>query len=198
MKHLLLVIAVSALIVSPGAASVNSLPLSDEQRARLGRGEVILFDVLPDGGGPKGGQGGTALALVRARPEAVWRLLVNYEGHSGLYPNVKEAEILESEAGHALVRYVVGVGPFSFRFHVDNYPSPAERRLVWRLAQGRSNGLFQDTWGYWQVDPHADGALVTYAMGARTVLPAFLTRGAERDGLVDTLKAVRARAERLP
>jgi hypothetical protein len=30
------------------------------------------------------------------------------------------------------------------------------------------------------------------------VLPAFLTRGAERDGLVETLKAVRERAEQRP
>lgn len=33
-------------------------------------------------------------------------------------------------------------------------------------------------------------------MGADIALPAFLTRGAERDGLVATLKAVRERAER--
>jgi len=41
------------------------------------------------------------------------------------------------------------------------------------------------------------GVLLTYGMAARTVLPAFLTRRAERDGLVETLKAVRERAERL-
>jgi hypothetical protein len=33
-------------------------------------------------------------------------------------------------------------------------------------------------------------------MAAKTVLPAFLTRGAARDGLVDTVKAVRHRVER--
>jgi hypothetical protein len=37
--------------------------------------------------------------------------------------------------------------------------------------------------------------LLTYAMAARTVLPGFLTRGVERGGLVETLKAVRQRAE---
>jgi hypothetical protein len=32
---------------------------------------------------------------------------------------------------------------------------------------------------------------------ARTLLPAFLVRGAERVGLVETLRAVRTRAEQL-
>ncbi len=40
--------------------------------------------------------------------------------------------------------------------------------------------------------------MLTYAMAAQTVLPPFLTRGAEREGLVDTIKAVRDRAERGP
>jgi hypothetical protein len=92
---------------------------------------------------------------------------------------------------------VVGVGPFSFGFHVNNWEDPRHRRLVWRLAHDRPNDLFRESWGYWQVDPDRHGARVTYAMAARTVLPAFLTRGAERDGLVETLKAVRARAEAL-
>ncbi len=40
--------------------------------------------------------------------------------------------------------------------------------------------------------------VLTYAMAAHTVLPAFLTRGSERDGLVATVKAVRDRAEQSP
>ena len=92
---------------------------------------------------------------------------------------------------------MIKVGPFSFGFHVNNYPDRANNRLDWRLAQGRPNGLFRDTWGYWEVQPDTRGVLLTYAMAARTVLPRFLTRGAERDGLVETIKAVRERAERI-
>src|SRR5437867_2970329 len=40
-----------------------------------------------------------------------------------------------------------------------------------------------------------EGVLLTYAMAARTMLPQFLTRVAERDGLVETVRAVRERAE---
>jgi hypothetical protein len=176
-------------------ASGSPASLTVDQRARLAGGEVILTGELPPGADARRHQGGTAVALVRATPEAVWRVLVDYPAHRGLFPRVVDAEVLESAASRTLVRYVVGVGPFAFGFHVNNYPDGAHRRLDWRLADDRRNGLFRSGSGYWQLDPDPQGVLVTYAMAARTVLPAFVTRGVELDGLVDTLRAVRERVE---
>lgn len=156
---------------------------------------MVFVDRLPDGGRGQTGQGGTAMAVVHAAPDAVWQVLTDYPHHRGLYPRVVSAEVLESRPGRAVVRYVIGVGPFSFGFHVENHPDGARRRLDWRLDHGRSNDLFRESWGYWQVEPYGPDAVVTYAMAARTVLPAFLTRGSERDGLIETLMAVRDRAE---
>lgn len=184
------------LIVTAWVPAAYSLVLSNGERHRLERGDVVVLDVLPPGRAPAAVQGGTAVSMVHASPDEVWEVLVDYPRHSGLYPRVTSAEVLESDHEHALVRYVVGVGPFTFGFHVDNYPDAAHRRLQWQLASGRSNQLFRQSWGYWQIEPHGDGTLLTYAMAAQTVLPAFLTRGAEREGLVDTIKAVRDRAER--
>ena len=185
------------------AIMTNSVPafgidrptLSADQRTRLAAGDVVLLDVLPPGGETWRTQGGTALAVVNAAPPAVWRVLVDWQRHSGLFPRVVGAQVLEVDGAHALVRYTVGVGPFSFGFHVNNYPNIDQRRLTWRLATDRRNDLFRDSWGYWQLELAPSGTLLTYAMAARTVLPHFLTRGAERDGLVETVKAVRERAE---
>ncbi len=184
---------VALLIVAVWTGPANSFGLAPEQIKRLDRGEVVVLDVVPPGG--ESGQGGTAMAVTHASPAAMWRVLVNYPRHRGLYPRVVEARILETDAEHALVRYVVEVGPFSFGFHVTNHADLARWRLDWRLDRARANDLFRDTWGYWQIEPHGEGAIVTYAMGARTVLPAFLTRGSEREGLVETIRAVRERAE---
>jgi ribosome-associated toxin RatA of RatAB toxin-antitoxin module len=186
------------LIVAVPLTAAKALELSRDQERRLEGGEVVVVDELPPGGiAVRGSQGGTGLSLVRASPETVWQVLVNYAHHPGMYPRVVRAQVLESDPEHALVRYVIGVGPFSFGFHVDNYLDEGHRRIVWRLAQERPNDLFRDSWGYWQIDVRPTGVLLTYGMAARTVLPAFLTRRAERDGLVETLKAVRERAERL-
>jgi ribosome-associated toxin RatA of RatAB toxin-antitoxin module len=182
-------------IVAASPQPAKAVDLTDDQRRRLEGGEVVVVNVLPPGGSGKPSQGGTALALTRAPVEAVWQVVVDYRRHSGLYPRVVAADVLEADAEHSLVRYVLGIGPFAFGFHVDNFADEPRRRLEWRLASERRNDLFRESWGYWQIEPDPRGAMVTYAMAARTVLPAFLTRGAERDGLVETLKAVRQRAE---
>ena len=185
----------AVLIVAATAAPANPLALSSDQLERLARREIVVLDALPAGAPAAARSGGTALALVKAAPDTVWGVLVDYPRHSGLYPNVVEATVLEVDAAHALVRYVVGVGPFSFGFHVNNYPDAARGRLAWRLDSGRKNGLFRESVGYWQLEPRGEGVLLTYAMAARTVLPRFLTAGAERDGMVEAIRAVRDRAE---
>jgi ribosome-associated toxin RatA of RatAB toxin-antitoxin module len=191
----LLLPLLGCLIVAAWVTGANPLGLSPEQLTRLQRGEIVVLDLLPPGGPDKAVQGGTGLALVQARAQTVWQVLVDYPRHRGLYPNVVGAEVLESDAAHALVRYVVGVGPFSFGFHVDNWADVARGRIEWRLAPERPNDLFRASWGYWQLEPRGAAVLLTYAMAARTVLPAFVTRPVERQGLVETLKAVRERAE---
>lgn len=194
MRRSRLPLALLLLALGPGFSGATAL--SDGQMRRLERGEVVLLDVLPPGPVGSGAQGGTGMIVVRAAPDAVWRVLVDYAGHPGLYPHVVSADVLQRDGWHALVRYTIGVGPFSFAFHIRNYPDESRGRLVFRLAREQSNDLFRENWGYWQVEGHAAGTLLTYAMASRTVLPAFLTRGAERDGLAETLKAVRQRAER--
>jgi ribosome-associated toxin RatA of RatAB toxin-antitoxin module len=196
--RVLLVLVVTA-ILAPSALTRASAAsaLASAQPEQLARGEVVLSAALPPGA-QTGSMGGTATALVRATPDAVWRVLVDYRRHSGLYPRVVAADVLEDDQGRTLVRYALGVGPFSFRFHVNNYADAAHRRIDWHLADDRRNDLFRASTGYWLLEPDRDGVVLTYAMAARTVLPAFLTRGAERDGLVQTIKAVRERAEREP
>jgi hypothetical protein len=46
-----------------------------------------------------------------------------------------------------------------------------------------------------RIDSHGRDVLLTYAMAAWTRVPSFVTRKAERDGLVETPKAIRERAE---
>jgi ABC-type transport system involved in cytochrome c biogenesis permease subunit len=55
--------------------------------------------------------------------------------------------------------------------------------------------MFRENSGYWQVDPSERMSLVTYAIAVRTMLPAFVTLGAERDNLVETLTSLRKLVE---
>lgn len=172
------------------AATAPSLGLSDEQRYRLAAGDVVLLDVLPPGAG-KSARGGTGVAIVRASREEVWRVLVDYRGHSRFYPRVIGVDVVRADERHALVRYEVGIGPLSFAFHMMKYPDPLRHRIEWHLADDHANRLFHENSGYWQVDEATGGSLVTYAIAVRTILPAFATFGTERTSVVDTINGLR-------
>jgi hypothetical protein len=172
----------------------TALPLTGDQEHRLVSCEIILVDALPSGASESAG-GGTAIALVRAPVEKVWSILIDYRNHPRYYPRVTSVEVVSGSERHALVRYVAAIGLLSFSFHMDKYPDAARRRIEWQLAKGHSNSLFLENSGYWQVDPREEASVVTYALAVRTVVPAFLTRVAERDSLVDTINGLRKLAE---
>ena len=184
-------------VLSGGVASAApaALPeLSQDQRTRLRAGGVLVSDTLPPGASETA-RGGTALALVRASPEQVWRVITDYPGHPRYYPRVVATEVVERDARRVVVRYEAGIGPFSFVFHMDKFPDERRRRIDWRLAEGRSHAFFRENSGYWQVDAAEADSLVTYAIAVRTTLPAFLTRSSERASLTETVVALRKLVE---
>jgi ribosome-associated toxin RatA of RatAB toxin-antitoxin module len=190
----LLALALLASGLSDVAAPASVRELSDDQRKRLKAGEVIVVDTLPRGAS-ESARGGTALALVRASPAQVWRVLVDYPGHPRYYPRVVAADVVERSERRVLVRYQVGLGPFSFGFHMEKFPDEQRHRIDWHLAEGHSHGLFRENSGYWQVDAADPDSLVTYALAVRTLLPGFITRSAERESLTETVVALRKLVE---
>lgn len=194
MIRALLALAALAGILAGVAAAASLRDLSEEQRRRLQAGEVLVTETLPPGAS-ESARGGTALALVRASPEHVWRVLTDYPGHTRYYPRVVAAEVVERDHRRVLVRYQVGLGVFSFGFHMDKFPDARRRRIDWHLAEGHGHGLFHENSGYWQVDAADAASLVTYAIAVRTLLPGFITRGAERESLTETVTGLRKLAE---
>jgi ribosome-associated toxin RatA of RatAB toxin-antitoxin module len=184
------VVVALAAVASPAAPP----PLSADERRRLDGGEVVVRDSMPPGASDSA-RGGTAVALVRASPEQVWQVLIDYPGHPRYYPRVVAAEVVQGDERHAVVRYWVGIGPVSFSFHMDKFLDPQRRRIDWRLADGYSHGMFRENSGYWQVDEAERASLVTYAIAVRTRLPSFLTGSAERESLVETMTSLRKLVE---
>ena len=189
----MVVLAVSLL---GGASTAPTSAITEEVRGRLAAGEVVVTDELPPGASNTA-HGGTAVAVLRASPEQVWRVIVDYRGHPRYYPRVTSADVVEMDERRAIVHYRVTVGPFSFSFDMEKYPDPLRRRVEWRLAEGRPHGLFRENSGYWQVNPTDDGgaSLVTYAIAVRTMLPAFVTAGGESASLSETMIALRKLVE---
>src|SRR5215813_4437974 len=110
-----LVVLVGWLVAAAWAAPAAETP---EDVRRLAAGDVIVNDALPPGA-TKEARGGTAVVLLRATPEEVWRVIVDYRGHPRYYPRVTAADVVEKNKRHVIVRYRIGVGPFSFGFYME-------------------------------------------------------------------------------
>jgi ribosome-associated toxin RatA of RatAB toxin-antitoxin module len=189
---LVLLVVAGWLVAASPAASPQTF--SDDERRRLAAGEVVVTDALPPGASATA-RGGTAFAMVRASPDEVWRVITDYPGNVRYYPRVVGVEVVENTGRQVVVRYEVAAGPFSFNVYLDKFPDPQRRRIEWNLAEGRDHGMFRENSGYWQVDPRERTSLVTYAIAVRTVLPAFVTLGAERDSLLETVTSLRKLVE---
>ena len=187
-----LILVVWGLLV--GAAAPAPVGLTDDQRRRLSAGDIVVLDTLPPGAS-KDAQGATGMAMLRATPEQVWRVITDYRGHVRYYPRVRAVEVLESDDRHALVRYEIGIGFLTFAFHMNKYPDPVRRRVEWQLAEGKSNSLFRENSGYWQIDDASGGAMVTYAIAVRTTIPSLFTAGSERQSVLDTITSLRKLVE---
>jgi hypothetical protein len=180
-----------AIVTSVWAASPV---LSPEQQRRVDAGEIVVLEALPPGASASA-QGGTAVALVCAAPATVWGIVVDWPGHTDLYPRIKTSEVIHQDASRVRVHYTIGLGPFSFDAYMDKFPDPARRRSTWRLAEDRPSTLFSESSGYWQVEDASGRSQVTYAQATRTIVPAFLTRGSQRDSLTSTVQSLRRRAQ---
>ena len=189
---MLLVLALSLL------AAASTVPLAEapeDVRRRLAAGDVVVTNELPPGASDTA-HGGTAVAILKAPPEQVWRVIVDYRGHPRYYPRVTAADVVEADERRAIVHYQVAVGPFSFGFYMEKYPDPLRRRVEWHLAEGRPHGLFRENSGYWQINAtEGNASLVTYAIAVRTMLPAFVTAGGESASLTETMIALRKLVE---
>ena len=192
-KVLTVLLAVSFLAA---ASAAPTIVISEDIRRRAAAGDVVVTAELPLGASNMA-RGGTAFAVLRASPDQVWRVIMDYRSHPRFYPHMTSAEVVERDERRAIIRYRVGVGRFSFRFYMVNYPDPRQRRVEWHLAEGRPHGLFRENSGYWQVDVTDDGAasLVTYAIAVRVMLPASVTARGERASLTETIVALRKLVE---
>ena len=187
---------VAFLLLAARASAAQSTPpveVSADDQQRLAAGAVIVLDARPPGASD-GADGGTAMGRVAASPEVVWRIIVDYKNHPTIYPRVTSAEVVRADERSVRVRYALSIGFMSLDLVMDKYPDAARRRTEWRLAEDQPSQFFLENSGYWQVDEAPGGSLVTYAVATRTLLPAFMTRGSQRESLVTTVENLRRRA----
>ncbi len=94
----------ATLVLSLPLPAIADLALSSGDQRLLREGHILFKADIPAGGTGDAALGGTAVALLHTDTETVWRTLVDFPGHAGLFPRVKESQALERHGKHTLVQ----------------------------------------------------------------------------------------------
>ena len=121
-------------IVPPFDGAPPRVTLSEEEEARLGRGEAVLTTLEEKSGGR-----GTAVRDVKAPPEVVWGRIGAFDQYPDMVPRMTESEVYYRNGNDLRVRMVIRVMGLRYEYFIrhDYQPENGLRDLDARLRQAQ-------------------------------------------------------------
>lgn len=205
----------AAALAAPGKLKLNLDP------AKLGAGELQLFDSQLDSEGEGQKRRVVGVQLINAPPAKVWALLRDWDGMSGWVPGLKYYKtlaVLKTDSSDGVQLSVIEgrlkapmlTIEYTLQARFDTKLLRSDWRLISaeELAAYRQRGIaarvtggsyLKSVEGFGYLEPYGDGSktVYTYAPVVETAVavPSFIDRSITQSSLRDYMLAVKARAE---
>lgn len=135
--------------------------------------------------------------LVHVKPEAVWKILTDYENATEIFPCLKKCKLVKDKGNNTkLVQHQIkpsGV-PTTFDYVIE-VKETANKLYEWH----RVSGDFREVDGFWKLEPQNDGnsTMVTYAsyVNGGLFLPPPLIKRQVRTDIPGVMSALKQHAE---
>lgn len=138
----------------------------------------------------------TERLMVRASPERVLEVLLDFDRYPDWAADLKEVEVLDrdGEGRPTNVRFRAAAFGRSTSYTLAYDHGGAPRQLSWKLVQGDLTSKLDGTY---VLDPSGDETEVTYHLEVdlRVPIPGFVKRRAEGKIIHTALKELKARVE---
>ena len=172
-----------------------AIELSDKELDRLEKGKMVMVPIQDSD------QGGRGMAVqdVAATVDVVWKRIVSYDRYPDWVNYVQECEIYERAGDRIKVRFVLkGLG-FNIEYYIDHVFHPELGYMTWTLDYSRLSD-FDDSVGYWFVEPHPTKTGWTrlyYSVEVRMKenVPGFIQDIATKTGLREATAWVKEQSE---
>lgn len=139
----------------PAYTSAPAVPeLTAEELATLAAGEAVRKQVQDASGDGASGRG-VAVQDIHAEPSTVWGRITDYAKYPKMVDNVKACDVYEEGDDSLKVHFIIGAPLVSIEYWIDHTYKPDEGWMTWRLDYSKHSD-FDDTVGFWRVDPHPD------------------------------------------
>ena len=184
-------------IVTPFEGSPPRVTLSEEEEARLSRGEAVLTTLEEASGGR-----GTAVRDVNAPPEVVWDRIGAFDQYPDMVPRMAESEVYYRDGNDLRVRMVIRVMGLRYEYFIRHDYQPEKGFVTWTLDYDKLSDLDESV-GYWAVLPHPSEpgqSRVFYSIDMKTRgwMPGFVRRMVARQGLEEATGWVKTESEKAP
>jgi ribosome-associated toxin RatA of RatAB toxin-antitoxin module len=184
-------------IVRPFEGVPPRVTLSEEEEARLARGEAVLTTLEGESGGR-----GTAVRDVKAPPEIVWERIGAFDEYSQMVPRMSESEVYYREGSDVRVRMAIRVMGLRYEYFIRHDFRPENGYVTWTLDYSKLSDLDESV-GYWAVLPHPSQpgqSRVFYSIDMKTRgwMPDFIRRRVAREGLEEATGWVKTESEKAP
>jgi ribosome-associated toxin RatA of RatAB toxin-antitoxin module len=137
-----------------GVALVGSRPVAaDSLDALLAKGEVTLLETRPDGRLRQV----TALALVHAPIDVVWKRLTDFAAYETWMPQVVDSTVVSTVADTVVVDFSVAVVGPNINFRESHVLDPVAHTVSGTWVSGALQGSHWD----WKLETHGADTLVS-------------------------------------
>lgn len=156
MLRLLTVLVVGLLL---GGNAWADRGLSPRELQALGRGRLVS---RPLRNARSSQVGGTSWILVNADAETVWRALTDFSQYSRFVPSAGRSRIIQRNGDVRIVSMQQASGLLEVNYALRTVVDTAKREIRFRIDRRRPRDV-RDGWGFFKVEPRADGrTLVSY------------------------------------
>lgn len=176
-------------------AAADPLAVTDAERARLDRGEVLIAN---EPAADKIGRVASARAVIDAPPDQVWPLVWDCARFTQTMPSIAKSEMLERTDDSTVCRVVADL-PFPFADLTSKTRAVLEVQpgVCWRRSWKLIEGDYTVNEGSFTLVPWGQGkTLASYRIDARpkVPLPEWLLTQIQSDRLPQMMKLIRQQA----
>lgn len=177
------------------AAAGDPLAVTDAERARLDRGDVL---VTSRQAADKVGTVATARAVIDAPPDKVWPLVWDCSRFVRTMPSIAKSELVEHKENTTLCHVVADLPfPFSDLTSLSRAVLEVEEGVQWRRTWKMVEGDYTVNTGSFTLVPWGQGkTLATYQIDARpkVPLPDWMLAKIQTDRLPEMMARLRKHA----
>ncbi len=180
------------MLAQPVRAGMSSLSLTEADFERLNKGETIVRTLAAAKGCRE--HVGAAI-MVPARPETVWRVLLDYEHAPEFIPGMVSSRVLQTQPGYDVIEQTVDLLVLLPRITYVVRSDYIENR---RMSFKQIKGDLSEIRGVWNLLPQSnqEHTLLKYSLycDPGIFVPQWIVNSLLEDDLPALMKAIRDRA----